>query len=1058
MKNFRIIFLITVITSHAAIFAQESVYEKECRKIDEYIYSGDFAGGIEYLKQKIALYDSPEPPLDSNYSFYQQELGKLYYYTCKYKLAEKAFIESINYDKELLGEKSEDYISGLSVLLELYREMGLYEKSLSVVREADSLYNQIEIRDSVNYAYYLNNAGVLYFSLGNISKAEEYLNASEIINDILLPDNHPEKAPLLNNLAKLYKEKGQYGKAEDLYKKMLEIDREYYGRQHIIIAQDLHNLGVLYTTIGNLSEAEKQLTQAKSIYEFNNDKKLGYVYTLINLAAIYVLRNELSEAELLCYNTFDITDSLVSKSHRINTLLLSRLSNIYYYRKEYKRVVETLSESKEILIKINPNHISLVNQLYNMGRAYYGLKEYDSAEIKYKEALRIAEFNYEKNHKDYVKSLNSLAQVLYEKNKKAESKSLFVESMELFIQNIFENFDFLSAREKQKYLTILKNNNHRFNSYATDYYNQDKKIAGEMFDYNLFLKGLIFTSSKKVKEYGLNDTSNGDFKKIYNEWINTKEYLAKVYTLSKSEIEKRKINSDSIENIANSLEKKLTRESAVFAKHYNKKRDSWQEIKSMLGRDEAFVQIIRFHRHDSVIYVALIISDKEAEHPQMIVLNDGESLEIENYESYITNINNGYKSNDIYNDTGSYINYWKKIENLITGKKTIYLLPDGIYNKINIAALKMANEKYVYEIHNIVLLTSINDYTEQKEVINSKNNIAVLIGAPDFFGNRQNDTVLAVNNTVKPVEKEFANNNGYKYADTHFITYGLLCKPVFYGLNSNTFFNYSSLRSEKLTPLPLSGNEVRYVDSILSEFNWKTQLYTDENATENIVKTLRSPKILHISTHGFFTDLKSDLETSQNNLLPDNDFTTTINPLFCSGLYLAGAQNSLNGNYVIDDFSEDGILTAYEVTNLNLDSTKLVVLSACETGLGDILHGEGVFGLQRAFRIAGAENIIMSLWKVDDRATQLFMKKFYTFWLSGNTKSEAFNKTINFLRFNTKDYNHPFYWGGFVLLGKEQPQYKKVNIFLFVIPCMVFILLALFILKKRVIKKHKRIT
>ncbi|MBC8490242.1 MAG: CHAT domain-containing protein [Bacteroidetes bacterium] len=1028
MKNFRIIFLITVITGHAVIFAQESVYEKECNKIDEFIYSGDFEGGIDYLKQKIAVYDGLETPPDSNYSFYKQEIGNLYYYMGELKLAEKAIIESINFDKEFHGDKSENYLTGLNNLLTLYREMGLYEKSLSIGKQISSLYSQIEIKDSIAYAIFLNNYGLLYYSIGNLLSAEKYYNKAKKINDKLLSENHPDKTTLLNNFGALYNAKGQYARSEKLYCKMLEIDKANFGENHIYIAQDLNNLGVLYTTIGNFNLAEKQLTLARNIYEYNNNKRLGYVYTLNNLALIYLLRNEFTKAELLCKNALNITDTLVSKSNKINTSILSRLSNIYYYKKEYKRVIATLSESQGILKSINPNHYKLVSKLYMMGQAYYALKEYDSAEIQFKEALRIAGFNYEKNHKNYVKSLNFFAEVLYKKNKKIEAKSLFIESMELFIQNIFENFDFLSAREKQKYLTLLKHNNSRFNSFATDYYNQDKKIAGEMFDYNLFLKGLILTSSKKVKEYGLNNISKDDLKKTYDEWINTKEYLAKVYTLSKSEIEKRKINKDSVENIANSLEKKLTRESAFFAKHYDKKRHSWQEIKSMLGQDEAFVQIIRFPKSDSVIYVALIISNKETEHPQMIVLNDGESLEKEHFENYITNINNGYKSNELYNDTGSFINYWKKIENLVTGKKTIYFLPDGIYNKINIAALMMAKKKFVYEIHDIVLLTSVNDYTEQKEVIDPKNNIAVLIGAPDFFRNRQNDTILAVNNTV----------------------------------NSNTFFNYSSLRSEELTPLPLSGNEVRYVDSILSEFNWKTQLYTAENATEDIVKTLRSPKILHISTHGFFTDLISDLENSQNKLLLENDFTsTTINPLFCSGLYLAGAQNSLNGNYIIDDFSEDGILTAYEVTNLNLDSTKLVVLSACETGLGDILHGEGVFGLQRAFSIAGAENIIMSLWKVDDRATQLFMKKFYTFWLSGNTKSEAFNKTINFLRFNTKDYVHPFYWGGFVLLGKEQPQNKKIGVLIFVIPLIVLIVLVLMILssvqkaKKHVIMRQK---
>ncbi|NQU80877.1 MAG: CHAT domain-containing protein [Bacteroidetes bacterium] len=633
-----------------------------------------------------------------------------------------------------------------------------------------------------------------------------------------------------------------------------------------------------------------------------------------------------------------------------------------------------------------------------------------------RESLRIAEFNYEKNHKDYVKSLNSLAEILYKINKKEEAKQHFVESMELFIHNIYENFDFLSAQEKQKYLAVLKDNNQRFNSFALDYFDQDKQIAGEMFDYNLFLKGLILTSSKKVKEYGLRSTSNSDFEKTYNEWVNTKEYLAKGCALSKSEIEKRKINLDSIENIANSLEKKLTHESAVFAKQRNKKRHSWREIESILGRDEAFVQIIRFPKQDSVFYAALIISNNEAQHPGMVVLKEGENLENEHFERYITNITNGYKSNVKYYDTGSFKNYWKEIENQLSGKNTIYLMPDGIFHKININALMMENDKYVYERHNIVLLTSISDFLDRKDVPDLQDNVAVLIGDPDFSNNSSNDIFLA----------EIANDN------------------------SSAFFNYSSLRSEKLLPLPLSGVEVRYIDSLLTTFNWQTKIYTDAFATEDVVKSVKSPEILHISTHGFFRGPAYDTEKSKANRSIDNELVLERNPLLYSGLYLAGAQKDSTGHDPGDMYSEDGILTSYEVTNLNLYSTKLVVLSACETGLGDIINGEGVYGLQRAFSIAGAENIIMSLWKVDDRATQLFMKKFYTFWLSGDTKPQAFKKTIDFLRFGTKDYSHPFFWGGFVLLGNEQPQKEKSGNIMYIIPLIVMLLgIAILLVRKK---------
>jgi len=1010
MKHFTIIFLIAVTTGHAVLFAQELDYEKECNKIDSYIFAGDYEGGINYLKQKLEVYENVESVPDSNYSFFVMELGKMYYYASDFELSEKYILKSCALDKELKGEESNDYLASLSTLTFLYNEMGLYEKAVKYASEAASVYFRREvITDSINYAFFLNNYGSLFMATGNLLKAEKYFVLAKKMNDLVFSDDHPEKAPLLHNIASLYKEMGEYGKAEKFYKLGLAIDKKYYGEQHAAIATEYNSLGMFYTTIGNIDLAEQYLLKAKGIYESIAEEKLGYVYVLVNLAETALLKGDLIQAELLCNKGKLIADTLVAQSHDIHISLMRRLAKIHIEKKEYASAISLLAESVNTLKNTNPEHIDLIVLLNLSGNAYQLIHETDSAEVRYNEALYIAGLHYNKHHKNYIHTLNLLADATSQQGRKKKAEQYFVESMELFIENIYQNFDFLSASEKQKYLAVLKGNMHRFNLFAMDYYNQDKQIAGEMFDYNLFLKGLILTSSKRVKNYGLNDTSKVEFRKRYDEWINTKEYLAKVYTLSKSEIEKRQINPDSIESIANLLEKKLTRESAVFAKHHHKKQHSWQDIKSTLQSDEAFVQIVRVPAPGSIIYVALVVSDNEEQYPQMIVLNDGLNLENEKYGNYLDNIYNGYTSNNTYHDTGSYLNYWAKIGKLVADKKTIYLLPDGVYNKINVAALMMANGEFVYENHNIVLLTSINDYTEQNEVIASNNNTAVLIGAPDFSANRQSGSMLAANHTV----------------------------------NSNTYFDYSNLRSGKLAPIPMSGNEVRYIDSILNKLDWKTQLFTDGDATEEIVKTVNSPEILHISTHGFFTGLKPDIENPQNIRISDNDFATTMNPLFCSGLYFAGAQNSLNGDYIFDNYSQDGILTAFEVTNLNLESTSLVVLSACETGLGDIIPGEGVFGLQRAFRVAGAENIIMSLWKVDDRATQLFMKKFYTFWLSGDTKSEAFDKTINFLRFNTKDYTHPVYWGGFVLLGMEPPPDKKVSAFLFVVPLIVLILLAI---------------
>ncbi len=221
--------------------------------------------------------------------------------------------------------------------------------------------------------------------------------------------------------------------------------------------------------------------------------------------------------------------------------------------------------------------------------------------------------------------------------------------------------------------------------------------------------------------------------------------------------------------------------------------------------------------------------------------------------------------------------------------------------------------------------------------------------------------------------------------------------------------------------MPGSKAEVDQIEKILTQKGWEVHSLTGERALEGNLKETYRPKILHIATHGYFE--KKENEES--------------NPLLHSGLLLAGAESALNGQR--QESLDDGILTAYEAMNLNLDNTDLVVLSACETRLGEIKNGEGVYGLQRAFKVAGAKSIIMSLWKVDDEATQELMVSFYKHWLSptqpprrggantnaaisppprgglGGAKRSAFLKAQKELK---AKYPEPYYWGAFVMVGE----------------------------------------
>jgi len=190
-----------------------------------------------------------------------------------------------------------------------------------------------------------------------------------------------------------------------------------------------------------------------------------------------------------------------------------------------------------------------------------------------------------------------------------------------------------------------------------------------------------------------------------------------------------------------------------------------------------------------------------------------------------------------------------------------------------------------------------------------------------------------------------------------------------------------------------------------------TTEYTEKSASEERVKELDSPKIFHIATHGFYTPSEDDADIAQS----ENIAEQTENPLLKTGLLLMGAGDLLEKtkyNYNI----EGGILTAYEAMSLNLDKTDLVVLSACETGLGEISNGEGVYGLQRAFLVAGAKTLIMSMFKVDDAATQQLILSFYRKWLSTGQLRNSFIEAKKELR---DDYPEPIYWGAFMMIGLD---------------------------------------
>ena len=230
------------------------------------------------------------------------------------------------------------------------------------------------------------------------------------------------------------------------------------------------------------------------------------------------------------------------------------------------------------------------------------------------------------------------------------------------------------------------------------------------------------------------------------------------------------------------------------------------------------------------------------------------------------------------------------------------------------------------------------------------------------------------------------------------------------GIQGNRAFliGFPDYGSNEIPPLPGTRIEIERVEASLASTHDVKKKMAKE-ASESTLKKIENPKILHIATHGFFLE---DLESGGSVFGVDIEYARN-NPLLRAGIMLSGA--SAAATYSFGD-EDNGILTAYESMNLNLNQTNLVVLSACETGKGDTKAGEGVYGLQRAFQVAGAENLLMSLWKVDDEATQKLMTSFYGIWTkTGDQPSVSFRQAQLSLM---KTHDHPYYWGAFVMLSR----------------------------------------
>ncbi|MCX6319335.1 MAG: CHAT domain-containing protein [Bacteroidetes bacterium] len=499
------------------------------------------------------------------------------------------------------------------------------------------------------------------------------------------------------------------------------------------------------------------------------------------------------------------------------------------------------------------------------------------------------------------------------------------------------------------------------------------QLAGQAYNNLLFTKSISLKGTQRRKE-AFQNANDPAINKLYEQWIEKKQQLIRQYLKTDDPAgadTTTKFNTavlQSMQEEVTRLENELTLKAKDFKKYLKITAPDWKTVQVALKEGEAAIEIIRFNWRDQVYYsdtawyAAYIITAGTA-YPEVVYLPDGAaSLDNRFYKTYKGNIK--FKTPD----NESYQHYWKpiqeKLNKLFAGKgvRKIFFSPDGIYHLINIATLKNPES-------NQYLLNELDiQYTSSGTDINTS-------------GNRMVRTATLMGRPAYQLNAGVFNSNMEKAGTRSYVR---------------------NFKDQQIPDLPGTEEEIAAIRKEMEKSKMNVKYYLKDQATEDKLYGLHSPGILHIATHGYWSPAGDNA----------TDGYRVFNAMANSGLLLSGVVNYYATQPYPDTY--DGILTAYEAQNLDLENTSLVILSACETSLGQMDAGEGVYGLQRAFRAAGAGSIMTSLWKVDDNATRDFMIAFYQEYLKTNNKQTSFIAAQKLIQ---QKYVHPFFWGAFVMMG-----------------------------------------
>ena len=789
------------------------------------------------------------------------------------------------------------------------------------------------------------------------------------------------------NLGIYYHSRGQFLQAEQLNRALIPYINTYLGSNSIALASTYNNLAMIERDLGNYTEAETYLDRAIALIEGRrNQEKLDRAVMLNNQAMLYQEIGQYERALEKMDDALALAQEHIKKKGDDYSKLQINKAMIFKSQKKYEEAEALLLDLKKAKeVRLGKRHQDYADIESILAAVYMEQGRTEEVESLLTHALDIYKTKLSESHPAYTSTLRLLAQFYFLTD---QFEQALVKSQEVYqlVETHFgtQHPDFQQAQED---LAVIHWNMGQTEEAAT-FFTQANALKMEQLEKFFpalsenekaklwaklrpsFIKFFAFASEQNTPElteamYDIQLTIKGillsSTTKMRQEILNSEDaalrndYLE--WTYLKEELanyytlSKQDLQEQGIN--LDSLEQEANR----LEKQMSLKSSSFANA-SKLTVVNSRALMAQLGAEEAAIEIIRFPTFKKAFSSDIqytVLALDREGIQqtvLTNGVDMETKLASLYRKSIQYKieDNRSYNTFWAPVAPMVAGKQTLYLSVDGIYNQINLNTILLPDGQYLGDEKLLIAVSSTRDI----EKINRNSRLddqLLMFGFPDYGG------------------------------------------------------------TGKVAALPGTKTELDQIRQIARQKGIPTTQYLQAEANEAQFKEVTSnPAVLHIATHGFFLD---DLSESEDVVYGVEISKAQENPLLRSGLMLADAENTITNAKEVSN-ANNGILTAYEAMTLDLDQTKMVVLSACETGLGEMQSGEGVYGLQRAFQIAGAETIIMSLWKVDDTATQKLMTNFYSEWLSTGDKLTAFKNAQLTIR---QEYEEPYYWGAFVMMN-----------------------------------------